>query len=401
MDFTALAKTYPTPFYVYDAGVIRQRVSNLTSAFKDQNVSLHYAVKANDNPALIKMAADGGIGACLVSSGEMKKALAGGMKPADMLMNGVGKTDHDIRFALSHGIGQLNVESIPELTVIADIARDLGVVAPIGVRINPNVTAESTHTSITTGRKGDKFGIMAEDLGAAKDIILSRPELKWLGLSCHIGSQIMNPKELENGYRVMADLFRGQNGLDRLDLGGGFGVSYKGDVVAAQPADFAPIVHSVTKDLQGRGIRIQLEPGRYIVAEAGTLVTKITFVKHSGGFDFIVLDSGMGDLMRPALYGAYHPMTLARKSTAAEKPFTIVGPICESTDCFARDRLMPGDTQRGDIIAIGFAGAYGHTMSNQFNARDRLAEYLVDGPQIKQIRRSISAEEFDQLTIIS
>jgi len=399
MDFSILARTYPTPFYVYDAKVIQERVGNLTSAFKGQNVSLHYAVKANDNPAIIKFAADGGIGACLVSAGEMKKALAGGIAPKDMLMNGVGKTDEDIRFGLSKGIGQLNAESIPELTVIADIARDLGVIAPIGIRINPNVAAESTHTSITTGRKGDKFGIMAEDLGAAKEIILSRPELKWLGLSCHIGSQIMNPAELEKGYRVMTDLFRGQNGLDRLDLGGGFGVSYKGDVIAAQPSDFAPIIQNVTKDLQGRGIRIQLEPGRYIVAEAGTLITKVTFVKHSGGFDFVILDSGMSDLMRPALYAAYHPIKLVRKSDASEKPFTIVGPICESTDCFARDRMLPGDIARGDIMAIQFAGAYGHTMSNQFNARDRLAEYLVDAGQVKQIRRAISAEEFDELTL--
>lgn len=400
MDLTKLADQYPTPFYAYDAAVIRARVADLTSAFKGQNVSLHYAIKANDNPAIAGIAAQAGIGACLVSAGEMKRALAAGMKPDTMLMNGVGKSNDDIRFALSHGIGQLNVESIPELTVIADIARDMKVVAPIGLRINPDVAANSTHTNITTGRKTDKFGILAEDLGTAKDIILSRPELNWLALSCHIGSQIMDPHELAAGYKVMADIFRGQNGLDRLDLGGGFGVSYKGDAYA-MPADFAPIVEDATRDLQGRGIRIQLEPGRYIAAEAGTLLTRVVFVKNSSAGRFIIVEAGMNDLLRPAMYGAYHPISLVRKSTAPLENCAIAGPVCESSDIFARDRMLPADIERGDIIAIGFAGAYGYTMSSQYNARSKLAEVLYDGESHKQIRRSMTAEEFDQLTLMA
>jgi diaminopimelate decarboxylase len=223
MDYAALP--YPTPFYAYDAAIIRARVAELADAFKGQNVSLHYAVKANDNPAVIAIAAKAGIGACLVSAGEMRRAMAGGMKPVDMLMNGVGKSDADITFALQNGIGQLNVESIPELTVIADIAKSLGVTAPIGLRINPEVAA-STHTNIATGRRSDKFGILTEDLPEAKRIIAARRELKWVGLSCHIGSQVHDVEELRAGYKVMADLFAQQEGLDRLDLGGGFGVSY-------------------------------------------------------------------------------------------------------------------------------------------------------------------------------
>lgn len=397
MDIAALARTYPTPFYAYDAAVLRARITDLTEAFKAQSVSLHYAVKANDTPAIIAMAAEAGIGACLVSAGEMKRALAGGMRPDLMLMNGVGKSDEDIRFALANGIGQLNIESVPEITVIADIARDMGVTAPVGLRINPEVTAE-THTNITTGRRTDKFGMLAEDLPEAKRIIASRPELKWLALSCHIGSQVQNVSDLKRGYEVMVDIFKSQQGLDRLDLGGGFGVSYKGDAYA-RPADFAPVIADVTKDLQMRGVRIQLEPGRYIAAEAGTVVTSVLFVKDSGGTRFVIVDAAMNDLIRPALYQAYHPIKLARASKAPMMPATIVGPVCESSDCFARDRDLPADIQRGDILEIGFAGAYGATMGSQYNARPRLAEVLIDGNEAKLIRRAFTAEEFDAATL--
>lgn len=397
MDLSTLP--YPTPFYAYDADIIRTRVAELSDAFKNQKVSLHYAVKANDNPAVIAIAAKAGIGACLVSAGEMKRALAGGMKPETMLMNGVGKSDFDIRFALENNIGQLNVESIPEITVIADIAKSLGKVATIGIRINPEVAADSTHTNIATGRRSDKFGILVQDLPEAKRIIASRPELKWVGLSCHIGSQIKDVEELRKGYQVMADLFREQDGLTRLDLGGGFGLSYKGEGDYAKPADFGAVVHDVTKDLQEKGVQIQLEPGRYIAAEAGTLVTKVLYVKKSAEYNFAIIDAGMNDLLRPALYQAYHPMRLSRMSAAKTMDCAIVGPICESSDIFARGRQLPEDIQRGDTLEIGIAGAYGMAMSSQYNARDRLAEVLVDGNTHKLIRRAFSAEEYDDLTL--
>lgn len=399
MDYAALSATYPTPFYAYDAAVIRARVADLADAFKGQNVSLHYAVKANDNPAVIRIAAKAGIGACLVSAGEMRRALAGGMRAQDMLMNGVGKSDADITFALENGIGQLNVESIPELGVIADIARKLGKTATICVRINPEVAA-STHTNIATGRRSDKFGILVEDLPQVKAIIASRPELKWVGLSCHIGSQVHDVEELRAGYKVMADLFRQQDGLERLDLGGGFGVSYKGDDYS-RPQDFAAVVAEMTKDLQDKGVRIQLEPGRYVAAEAGTLVTRVLFVKDSGGHKFVIVDSAMNDLLRPALYQAYHPIKLARPSTAELTPCVIAGPVCESSDVFARDRLLPADIQRGDILEIGFAGAYGAAMSSQYNARPRLAEVMVDGNEHTLIRRAFTAEDLDAATLVA
>lgn len=396
-----LAQTYPTPFFAYDAETIRTRVSALTDAFKGQRVTLHYAVKANDNPAIIAMAAKTGIGACLVSAGEMKRALAGRMPASHMLMNGVAKSDADIRFALMQGIGQLNVESLPELHEIARIAADLNVTATICLRINPEVTA-TTHTHITTARRTDKFGLLVEDVPEAKRIIATYPQLRWVGFSCHIGSQIQNVAELEASYAVMVNLMTAEKAnnpsLDRLDLGGGFGVSYKGDAYA-HPADFAPVIARLTADLQAQGVTIQLEPGRYIAAEAGTLVTRVRFVKHSGGLRFLIVDSAMNNLLRPALYQAFHPITLLRATTAGTSPASIVGPICESSDAFARDRMMPDDIAAGDVLGIEIAGAYGYVMSGTYNARDLLAEILYDGSNHMLIRKSLSAEALDAITL--
>lgn len=406
-DFIKLAQHYPTPFFVYDAAIIRARVAELVDAFKGQRVSLHYAVKANDNRAVIALAAQAGIGACLVSEGEMERALAADVAPAMMLMNGVGKSRAEIKFALQNNIGQLNVESLPEFAVIASVARELGVRARIGVRINPEIMA-NTHTHTAVARRTDKFGLLTEDLPAVRAAVAAYPELDWRGFSCHIGSQIHGVEELVESYKVMADLFRHerqtQPQFDRLDLGGGFGVSYKGDAYA-RPADYARVIGYITKDLQESGVTVQLEPGRYIAAEAGTLVTQVLYVKDSGHEDartrFVIVDAAMNNLIRPALYDAYHPITLARSSTAAPMPCTIVGPICESADKFATARTMPADVQAGDIVKIGFAGAYGMAMSSQYNARDRLAEVMVDGDAHKLIRRAFTAQEYDALTLVS
>ncbi len=393
--------TYQTPYYRYDAAIIRARSGEVASAFKGQKVSLHYAIKANDNPAVIALVAQAGIGACLVSSNEMRRAMAGGIRPADMLMNGVGKSDADIRFALENGIGQLNVESLPELEHIAKIAADMNVTATICLRINPEITAKA-HTHTVTARREDKFGLLIEELDAARAIIDTSPSLNWVGFSCHIGSQIEGTEALEESYRVMADLFRKERAarpaFDRLDLGGGFGVSYKGGSYA-RPDAYAKVIGDITKDLQDAGVKIQLEPGRFVVAESGTLVTKVLYVKHSGGTRFVIVDAAMNNLIRPALYGAYHPVSLARKSDAALKPATIVGPVCESADVFGRDRDLPDDIAAGDILHIGYAGAYGAVMSCQYNARSLLQEVLVDGDTERTIRKPLTAQQMDELTL--
>jgi diaminopimelate decarboxylase len=412
MHCAALARSFPTPFWVYDAAIIRARVSELTAAFAKQRVKLYYAVKANDHPAVIALAAAGGIGACLVSRGEFERAQAGGVPPGMMLMNGVGKSRAEIDHALAAGIGQLNAESLAELEMIAAAAEQLDVRARVGVRINPEITAGG-HSHTTVARRTDKFGLLVEDLPAVRAIVAAHPALDWRGLSCHIGSQIHGVSELTASYRVMADLFRvereTQPQFDRLDLGGGFGVSYSGDHYA-QPAEYAALIAEVTGDLQNEGATIQLEPGRFLVAEAGSLVTTVLRIKDSGGppaadgapsagTRFVIVDAAMNDLIRPTLYDAYHPIALARASSAHYVPCTIAGPVCESADVFARGRELPDDTEAGDILIIGFAGAYGATMSSMYNARDRLAEIMVDGDKASLIRRSMSAAEFDRLTL--
>lgn len=390
-----------TPYFIYDAAIIRARVAELRDAFSHLNISLHYAVKACDNPAIIRLVREGGIGACLVSSGEMKRAMAGGMNPSDMLMNGVAKSDVDLRFAMQNGIGQLNIESLPEIPVVAAIAREAGVRVPVCLRINPEIAAQA-HNYTTTARRTDKFGMLVEDIDEAASLIAACPELEWRGFSCHIGSQIHGTEELAHGYGVMADLFmrwkEKQPQFDRLDLGGGFGVSYTGGAYA-RPADYAVLIEKAAGDVLKTGARIQLEPGRFIAAEAGTLVTTIRFVKDSGGTRFVMVDAGMNNLLRPSLYGAYHPITAAQTSHAPNIPCTVVGPVCESADSFGTERLLPDDIKRGDLLHIGFAGAYGYSMSSLYNARDLLPEYLKDGEDIRMIRRAFSAEELDRLTL--
>lgn len=391
-----------TPYFLYDGDMIAARCDELAQAFAAQNVKLHYAVKANDNPAVVNIAAQRGIGACLVSKGEMQRAMAGGMKPADMLMNGVGKSRADIAFALQNGIGQLNIESLPEIDHIAHIAAELGVTANVCLRVNPEVAA-TTHSYLATGRRGDKFGVLIEDIDAAFAIIKDKPQLVWRGFSCHIGTQVHDVKELQNGYARVIDLFKEWRAnvptFDRLDLGGGFGVSYTGESYA-RPAAYAALIGELAGDLMKGGVTIQLEPGRFIAAESGTLVTEVLYVKDSGGTRFVIVDAAMNNLIRPALYGAYHPIVLARDSDAPEQYCTIAGPVCESGDVFATERPLPDDVKAGDIVHIRMSGAYGFAMSSNYNARGFLAEYLTAGGKTALIRKPLSAEEFDEITLI-
>ena len=402
MTFETLAAAFPTPFYAYNADLIARQCSRMTEGFAGQKIDLRYAIKANDNPEILKIVASHGIGACLVSSGELTRALASGIRQGNMLMNGIGKTENEIRSAIAAGIGQLNIESLPELERVSAIAAEMGKRIVICLRINPDIAA-NTHTHTATARRTDKFGLLVEDLPAARTIIAASPSLDWRGYSCHIGSQIHGVAELADSYRYMVDLFarekQTQTQFDRLDLGGGFGVSYSGDAYA-QPADYAALVGDLTSDLQAQGVRIQVEPGRYIVAEAGTLVTRVQYVKDSGGMRFVIVDAAMNDLIRPALYGAYHPIKLARASTAPMQSAAIVGPVCESADYFAKDEPLPGDVAQGDILAIGFAGAYGAAMGSFYNARSRLAEVLVENGTPRLIRKSFTAADYDAATLL-
>lgn len=399
-----LPDAFPTPYFLYDAAVIRARADELARAFQPLGARLYYAVKANDHPAIIAEVVKSGLGACLVSKGEMLRALAGGIRPADMLMNGVGKTDAEIAFALQQGIGQLNIEALPEIVRIAEIAAQLNVRATVCLRLNPEVLA-STHSYITTARREDKFGLLVDELPQARALLVAHAaQLDWRGFSCHIGSQIEKVEDLAASYRVMVDLFmterQAQPQFDRLDVGGGFGVSYNGDAYAP-PAAYAALLQEIAADLLAAGVTLQLEPGRYLVAEAGRLITRVVQVKDSGGMRFVVVDAAMNNLLRPALYGARHPITAINPRTSTMQPCSVVGPVCESADCFGFDYQLPVDISAGDLVAIEMAGAYGAAMASQYNARDRLAEVMVDGDSHRLIRRAFSAADYDAATLVT
>ena len=280
----------------------------------------------------------------------------------------------------------------------------MGLKARVCLRLNPEVAA-STHTHTATARRTDKFGLLPEALPEARALVARYPMLDWRGFSCHIGSQIEGMDELAKSYRVMVDLFERerltQPQFDRLDLGGGFGVSYQGALQAyAQPDAFAACIQARTAHLQRQGITIQLEPGRFVVASAGVLVATVLYVKHSGGQRFVVLDAAMNNLIRPALYNAYHPIAPAIPLDGDMLPAQVVGPICESADVFGTGYMLPAHLASGHRLAIGFAGAYGMSMSSMYNARPHLAEVLYEGTKHRLIRRAFTAEELDALTVV-
>lgn len=386
VPLSAIAAEYGTPAYVYSGGFIRSRVTEFLSAFEGRDALFCYALKANHNLAIIRLIANAGAGADTVSGGEIERALAAGVAPGKIVLAGVAKGDDEIALALRHGILQLNIESMPELERINAVAASMGKTAPIAIRINPDVAAP-TLAKISTGRKGDKFGIPLDELEPALGLIEQSPHLELQGLHLHIGSQINAVEPFERAYARGADMFFGLQqrfpSLTRLDFGGGFGVRY-GD---EEPLDPQALRQVVDRVLGGRPCRLVFEPGRSFVAEAGVMLASMIYEKSSAGRRFVILDAGMNSLIRPALYDAHHdirPIKLA--GGEPNQPADIVGPICESTDFFARDRKLH-ELQRGEIVAFMSAGAYGAVMTSDYNSRPSPAEVLVDGDQIALIKR--------------
>lgn len=374
-----IAEEVGTPLYVYSAAGMRQRLRAYQDAFADRPALFCYAVKANHNLAVIRTLAAAGAGADTVSAGEIERALAAGVAPERIVFAGVAKTDEEIRFALQQGIMQLNVESVPELLRVSAVARELGVVASVALRINPDVDA-LTHAKISTGRKEDKFGIAIGDAPALYGMAQELPGIAPVGLHLHIGSQITTLEPFAQAYRRGVDLLKELNAggirLRRLDLGGGFGVRYRGEQ-PVPPEAFAALVGDL---LHGLDVELVFEPGRALVAESGALVASVIYRKESGGRRFLILDAGMNVLIRPALYDSFHEvLPLAEPAAGAHLvPMDVVGPICESSDVFGRDRYLPLlDT--GDRVAFLSAGAYGAVMASHYNSRMSAAEVLVDG----------------------
>ena len=392
VNIANLAQTAPTPFYAYSAGTMRARYHELVNAVNHPRVKIFYAVKANSNIAVLSILGKAGANMDIVSVGEMKRALAAGITGERIVFSGVGKTEAELAFAMQHNIYQINAESLPELDAINRIAASLNCVAPVALRVNPDVDAQ-THAKISTGKDENKFGISWDHVEAAFKYADALPNINVMGLSAHIGSQITSCEPFINSAARMEEMVLRLSSsgykVHRVSLGGGLGIPYQDQTIPV--AEFGKLVHDFAEKMQ---CDIELEPGRFLVGEAGILVTKVIYVKESGSKKFLIVDAAMNDLIRPTLYEAYHPIAkvLENSKTEGLQTYDIVGPICETGDYLAENRALP-PCQAGDLIAIFMAGAYGATMSSMYNSRNLIGEILVDGQKAHIIRKPLTIEQ--------
>ena len=377
-----LAEAVGTPFYCYSTATLERHYKVFSEALPKGSL-IAFAVKANGNQAVLKTLARLGSGADVVSGGELAKALAAGIPAGKIVFSGVGKTEAEMRAALEAGIYQFNVESEPELLALNAVAQSLGARAPITLRINPDVDAK-THAKINTGMAETKFGIPFTRAREAYAHAAKLAHIEIVGIDVHIGSQITELAPFEAAFRRVAELVAilraDGHGITRLDLGGGLGVPYENsNMPPPDPAAYGRMVAKVTK---GLGCSLSFEPGRLIAANAGVLVSRVIYVKHGEAKHFLIIDAGMNDLIRPALYEAHHEFAAIREPAvgSARTVFDVVGPVCETSDLFAAARPLP-ELKSGDLVAILSAGAYGAVMAGDYNARPRLAEVLVHGEQ--------------------
>ncbi|HLH39105.1 MAG TPA: diaminopimelate decarboxylase [Bryobacteraceae bacterium] len=381
-----------TPAYVYSSAGIEQNFRAYDAAFGSAPHSICYSVKANGNLSILRLLARAGSGFDIVSGGELYRVMKAGGDPARVVFSGVGKTAAEIDQALEAGIFVFNAESEPELALIDALAQRRGRKARVALRINPDVDA-ATHAYISTGRLAHKFGV---DIGEAEAVYLRARELKNLsfeGVSCHIGSQLLDSAPLLSALdrlMLLIDRLRAHGfEIRHADLGGGVGIAYKPEDAAP---DIAGFVKQVRERAAVRGLHILIEPGRSIAGNAGVLLTRVLYRKKTGDKEFVVVDAAMNDLIRPALYGAYHHILPVRQTEAPPLRADVVGPVCETGDFLARDREIP-QVLPGDVLAILSAGAYGFAQSSNYNSRPRAAEILVEGSQWRIIRRRESYED--------
>ena len=387
---SAIAQRFGTPTYVYSRAHIEAQYRSFADALEGTPSLVCYAVKANSNLGVLNVLARLGAGFDIVSRGELERVLAAGGKADKIVFSGVGKTREDMRRALEVGVHCFNIESTDELERLQVVAAEMGVRAPISLRVNPDVDA-GTHPYISTGLKENKFGIAIAD---AEDVYIRAaqlPNLEVLGVDCHIGSQLTTlPPFIDALDRLLALVDRlGECGiyLHHIDLGGGVGVRYRDE----EPPLIADYIQAVRERIEGRGLTLMFEPGRYIVANAGVLLTQVEYLKHTEHKDFAIVDAAMNDLIRPALYQAWMNVTAVAPRDSAARAYDIVGPICETGDFLAKDRQLA--LEEGDLLAVHSAGAYGFVMSSNYNTRGRTAEVLVDGDQAFEVRRRETVAE--------
>ena len=375
-----------TPVYVYSSAAILERYRAYDSAFGQFPHQICYAVKANSNVSVLGLLAQAGSGFDIVSGGELFRVLKAGGDPAKVVFSGVGKTADEIEYALESGIHGFNCESEAELVLIEALASRRGVQARIALRVNPDVDA-ATHPYISTGLREHKFGI---DIGQAEALYqqaAAHSHLLLESVSCHIGSQLLDTAPMMQAFDKMValvDRLRGKGvPIRTLDLGGGLGVAYK---PGEQAPPIAPFIQAMCAKIAGRGLRVFIEPGRSIVGEAGALLSRVLYRKANGTKEFVIVDAGMNDLIRPTLYQAYHEIVPLRKTDTGTLRADVVGPVCETGDFLARDRVL-ANVMPGDLVAVRTAGAYGFVAASNYNSRPRPAEVLVEGDQWRVIRR--------------
>ncbi|GJG88560.1 diaminopimelate decarboxylase [Gemmatimonadetes bacterium T265] len=373
----AIADAVGTPTYVYDAPTVRAQYARLVRAFAGIPHRVHYSVKANSNLALLREFKALGAGVDVVSGGELFRARAAGFGPGDVVFSGVGKTARELDEALDAGVLFVNVESEGELLLLDAVAAERGVVAPVALRVNPEVSVDSPHEYIRTGEKGQKFGIPFDEIPDAAQLARSLRHVRLVGLDMHIGSQLATFDPYGAALlRVLGLLTRlradGADAIEYLDVGGGLAVTYRDEPAA----DVARVARGIREAVSGLGVSLVLEPGRFLVAEAGVLLARVLYRKHSGGKEYVITDAGMNDLVRPSHYDAYHAIT-AVAPRGGRIVADVVGPVCESGDFLALDRDLD-DLRPGDLAAVHTAGAYGFAMASNYNSRPRAAEVIVD-----------------------
>ncbi|MEO8633955.1 MAG: diaminopimelate decarboxylase [Gemmatimonadales bacterium] len=388
---TEIARAVGTPAYVYNAGVIRAQYRRLDEALAAVPHRICFAVKANSNLAVLRVFRDLGAGADIVSGGEMQRALAAGYPADRIVFSGVGKSPAELEAALAAGVGHIHLESADELEKLGAIANRTGGSVAVGIRVNPDVTAD-THPYIATGQGGIKFGVPFDQVLDLAQAVHRHGRLRLDSIAMHLGSQILDPSPYAQGVTKLSGLVQrirdaGIDTLKNLDIGGGLGIRYKDEI----PLDPIRFVETILPIAKATGLTVVMEPGRFLVGSAGLMLTTTLSRKHSGGKELVLVDAGMNDLVRPSHYMAYHDIVELEAAGRAEAAVDVVGPVCETGDFLARDRMLPG-LAPGEALAVLGAGAYGFVMASTYNGRPRPAEVLVDGDRWAVVRRRETVE---------
>ncbi|MDR1790025.1 MAG: diaminopimelate decarboxylase [Opitutaceae bacterium] len=403
VDLAEVARLYGTPAYVYSASTIADNLARLQKALPGVDARVCYAVKANPNLAVLRLLAGLGAGFDIVSGGELRRVVAAGGDPGKCVFAGVGKSGEEIRLALELGVFALHVESLPELERVNRVAGQLGVRAPVAFRVNPDVDAH-THAKITTGKSENKFGVPLEKAEAACDAAAACRHIRLRGVQTHIGSQLTSPEPFVLAVEKLAPLvalLRKRHGIEYCSIGGGIGIPYKDALASGSPEWWAkndfmtPEAYgaALAPELARLGVKILLEPGRFLVGNAGVLLSRVEYLKRGDARNFLIVDAGMNDLVRPAMYDSHHEIVpLLRDTTRPALTADVVGPVCESSDCFAKGRRLQ-ELREGEFLALMSAGAYGASMSSRYNSRRLPAEILVRGAGFELVRERESPDD--------